>query len=219
MNYYPHHIGDFNNATRHLTRVERALYRELIELYYDIERPLPANDFEWICKRVLACSQDERDTVKAILKEFFVLNGDGYQHSRCDEEIKAYRARLDNASKAGKASAQRRLNKRSTGVKRTLNDCATNQEPRTKNQVSKENGAVALPAWVPEDAWKAWLEVRSRVKAPNTARALELALRDLDQLRTDGNDPRAVLERATMKGWRGLFPVSSQSQQPVKVDL
>ena len=30
MNYYPHHIGDFDYATRHLTRVERSIYRVLI---------------------------------------------------------------------------------------------------------------------------------------------------------------------------------------------
>lgn len=27
MNHYPHHIGDFNNATRHLTLIEDAIYR------------------------------------------------------------------------------------------------------------------------------------------------------------------------------------------------
>ncbi|MCY3212700.1 DUF1376 domain-containing protein, partial [Acinetobacter baumannii] len=27
MNYYQHHIGDFNNATRHLSLIERAIYR------------------------------------------------------------------------------------------------------------------------------------------------------------------------------------------------
>ncbi|MFY0037839.1 DUF1376 domain-containing protein, partial [Acinetobacter baumannii] len=25
MNYYQHHIGDFNNATRHLSLIERAI--------------------------------------------------------------------------------------------------------------------------------------------------------------------------------------------------
>ena len=29
MNFYQHHIGDFNNATRHLTRLERSIYRDL----------------------------------------------------------------------------------------------------------------------------------------------------------------------------------------------
>ena len=44
MHYYSHNIGDFNNSTRHLTRVERSLYRDLIELYYDSEQPLQSVD-------------------------------------------------------------------------------------------------------------------------------------------------------------------------------
>ena len=82
----------------------------------------------------------------------------------------------------------------------------------------KKHSAFALPDWVPQDAWDAWLEVRLKVKAANTARALKLALNELDRLRGLGSDPRAVLEAATLKGWRGLFPVSA-GLQPVKVDL
>lgn len=59
MNHYPHHIGDFNNATRHLTFVERALYRELLDLYYDTEQPLNP-DFNKLARRVLATSDDLR---------------------------------------------------------------------------------------------------------------------------------------------------------------
>jgi hypothetical protein len=68
---------------------------------------------------------------------------------------------------------------------------------------------VDLPEWVPADAWAAWLEVRRKLRAPNTARALELAISSLDQLRTNGHHPREVLEQSTARGWRGLFPIKS----------
>ena len=61
MNYYPHHIGYFNSATRHLTRVERSLYRELIELYYDTEQASPADDFDRLARRVIAQTDKEKD--------------------------------------------------------------------------------------------------------------------------------------------------------------
>jgi len=32
MNYFPLHIGDFNSATRHLSRLERSIYLDLIML-------------------------------------------------------------------------------------------------------------------------------------------------------------------------------------------
>ena len=145
MNYYPHHIGDFNNATRHLTRVERALYRELIELYYDTEQPLPAGDFSWLCKKVLATSEEERQAVAMILREFFTKDGDVWRHVRCDLEIANYKAKHEAAIKAGKASAESRANKKSTKAKRSSNGRSTdvqptnNQEPVTKNQEEKKD--------------------------------------------------------------------------------
>ena len=150
MNYYPHHIGDFNNATRHLTRVERSLYRDLMDLYYDTEQPLPASDLPWICKKVLATSSAEKEAVKSILKEFFTLDGDLYHHSRCDREITAYRTKQEGAIKAGRASAESRLNRKSTTVERPLNDRATNQnhkpEPTTKNQNQEPENPKVKPS-------------------------------------------------------------------------
>jgi len=148
MNYYPHHIGDFNSATRHLTRVERSLYRDLIEMYYDTEQPLPADDFDRLARRVIALSEEERSALQYVLEEFFDLDDDVYRHSRCDEEIAKYRANNSAKSKAGKASAEARRKKAqaqkeqkrtngkqvATGVEQPFNGCATNQEPRTKNQ-------------------------------------------------------------------------------------
>lgn len=133
MNYYPHHIGDFNNATRHLTRVERSLYRDAIELYYDTEHPLPGDDFDRLAKRLLAISDEEKGALMGVLNEFFTLDSGFYHHARCDAEIAKYRASAASKSKAGKASAAKRQHN-STRVEQVLNECATNQEPRTKNQ-------------------------------------------------------------------------------------
>ena len=60
MHHYPHHISDFNNSTRHLTRIERSIYRDLIELYYDTENPLP-NDVELLCRKIIARTEEERE--------------------------------------------------------------------------------------------------------------------------------------------------------------
>lgn len=134
MNYYPHHIGDFNNATRHLTRVERALYRELIELYYDTEQPLPARNMAWVCKKVGAVEKEDIETVLCLIREFFYEEGDLWRNKRCDEEIASYRAKQEAAVRAGKASAEAR-NKRSTSVQRAFNQPITNnQEPRTRSK-------------------------------------------------------------------------------------
>jgi uncharacterized protein YdaU (DUF1376 family) len=167
VNYYPHHIGDFNNATRHLTRVERAIYREMLELYYDTEAPLP-DDVPWIWKKVIANSQTEREIVKMILKEFFDLAGGVYRNKRCDAEIAAYRAKQESAVRAGRASAESRLNRKLTGAsterQRPLNERPTESQPtRTSNQEPEKRAEAARatrlpPGWFPGDVLKAWAE-------------------------------------------------------------
>jgi len=138
MNYYNFSIGDFNKNTRHLTLVERALYRELIDLYYEAEQPIPADDFNRLAKRVCAKTDDEKAALKEVLTEFFYIENDAYHHSRCDAEILIYKEKIEKASLAGKASAlsraKRAVNKRSTGVKRTLNETSTpNPNPTTQS--------------------------------------------------------------------------------------
>ena len=41
MHYYPFNIADFNLHTAHLTLEEEAVYRRLIDFYYDTEQPIP----------------------------------------------------------------------------------------------------------------------------------------------------------------------------------
>jgi hypothetical protein len=125
----------------------------------------------------------------------------------------------EDRAKAFNAERQRRYRQRHSNEESNVTPNVTVTHREDKRREEKKHKELPLPDWVPQDAWKAWLEVRPRVKAPNTPRALELALRDLGRLRDEGNDPKAVLEAATMKGWRGLFPVAGQAQQPLKVDL
>lgn len=146
MHSYQHNIKTFNHATRHLTRVERSLYRDLIELYYDTEQPLTSSNFDRLCRLVLAQTEEEKTAVQVVLNEFFVLTGDVYSHDYCDEQIEKYNKNQSAKAYAGIASAAARKQrsqqrKRSrTGVEHVLNEdssSAANQEPLTTNQDNK----------------------------------------------------------------------------------
>lgn len=89
MNYYEHHIGDYIKATAHLSMLEDAAYRRMIDAYYTKEAPLPAD--RKACHRLArATSKPERDAVDTILDEFFILADDGWHQTRCDEELAKY---------------------------------------------------------------------------------------------------------------------------------
>ena len=132
MNYYPHHIGDFNNATRHLTRVERSVYRDAIELYYDTETPL-TSDIERLQKRLICDTEEEKKALRFVLSEFFFATDEGFRHERCEAEIEKYHANTSAKARAGIASAAKRKQK-STHVEHVLSVCTTNHEPITNNQ-------------------------------------------------------------------------------------
>ncbi|MHB1201472.1 MAG: YdaU family protein [Polaromonas sp.] len=145
MNHYPHHIGDFNNATRHLTRVERSLYRDVLELYYDTEQPLNV-DVAKIARRVLAVTESEQEALKMVLDEFFVLQDDGFHNARCDAEIAKYQGQIEQASRAGKASAAKRYGTTLTLVEQPLDSRCTNQNQNQNQLVAK---ATLSPAKLP----------------------------------------------------------------------
>ena len=192
MKHYPHHISDFNNATRHLSRSERSLYRDLVELYYETEKPLPL-DVLALCRRILAneCSTD----VERLLNEFFVETPTGWYHDRCEEEIGKYQANNSQRARAGKASAakkalkkQQALNGESTSVEIPLNDTSTEKQNQSTNQpinqllptVVKSASAPTIPE-LSDSLMADFLKVRKAKGAPLTETAIAGIRREADK--------------------------------------
>lgn len=136
MHYFQFNIGDYASHTRHLSLMEDLAYRRMLDTYYLREEHLPESPAE--VARLIGMREHQAE-VEQVLADFFDLTYDGWRHDRADAEIAHFRDKSTKASNAGKASAQRRLNERSTDVQPT-----NNQEPRTKNHktnsVSKDTG-------------------------------------------------------------------------------
>ena len=90
MNYYEHHIGDYAEATAHLTFIEDATYSRLIRKYYATEKPLPI-DVKLVQRLINARSKEEKNSVVSGLNEFFTLTDDGWRQERCDHEIARFK--------------------------------------------------------------------------------------------------------------------------------
>ncbi len=156
-----HHISDHNNATMHLSRIERSIYLDLIHLYYETERPLSL-DIESLARRIRA--SEDLTSVELCLNEFFTKAEQGYFHARCALEISDYHDLTSAKSKAGKASAEakkrkkaklladankkkiKELNKGLDDIQQPLifietehQQTPTNLEPRTYNPEPKDN--------------------------------------------------------------------------------
>lgn len=107
-------------------------------------------------------------------KSFFIEIDIGWEHNRCNQEIHKYQAKIEQASKAGKASAEKRFNARSTPVQPIIN-----QESLIINQES--NKKIGTPSGVAESVWNDYLKVRKSAKKPITETALKGLVREADK--------------------------------------
>lgn len=93
----------------------------------------------------------------------------------------------------------------------------TPPNPTQPNREEQKQGkparaALALPEWIPIEQWQAFIEMRKRMKAGLTDRAVMLAIGELEKLRAQGFAPAAVLDQSVANGWKGLFPIKSRGR-------
>jgi len=154
MHYYQFHITDFAYHTSHLSLEEDAVYRRLLDFYYDREAPIP-KETQPVIRRLRLVNYEA--IADRILQEFFVLTDDGWHNYRADQEIIAYHAKADVARENGKKGGRPKKNN-NLGESITqsvilanpdLTQTKANQEPRTINQepfnTMQQSKIVACP--------------------------------------------------------------------------
>ena len=195
MIWYKFHLGDYITHTLHLSDAEDLAYRRLLDLYYLHEQPL--NESSTTVARLINM-RDYVQEVQAVLEEFFELvDGQGWINGRADEEIAKYHSKLESASRAGRASAERRANAGSTTVQPNKK-----QEPITNNQEpEKKQPALAKPAGVSDQVWNDFLKQRKVLKAPLTETALKAIIKEADKA---GWTLEAALTESSTRGWRSF---------------
>ena len=207
MHYYQFNIGDYASHTRHLSPIEDIAYRRLLDLYYLHERPL--NSGLTSVARQINLREYESE-IKSVLEEFFTLTDDGWINVRADKEIAHYRGKIEQASRAGRASAERRFNARSTDVQLT-----NNHKPITNNQIKERNPIVPaeLPDWLNKTDWNDFVEMRKKLKKPMTDRAVKLMLSKLETMKNKGINTSEVLQKSILANWSDVYEPKVQTQQ------
>jgi uncharacterized protein YdaU (DUF1376 family) len=212
VNYYQFHIGDYMSHTRHLTNMEDLAYRRLLDIYYLHEQPLdedPTSVARMINMREAVLE------VETVLEEFFEFQaGRGWVNLRADEEISKYRLRLESNSRAGKISAERRMNAGSTSVQPT-----NNHKPITnieKKNIKKKSDQVSCDGVDPK-VWDDFLKIRAAKKSPLTSTAIEQIKREADKA---GWTLNAAITECVARGWQGFKAewVNKSVGKPAKFD-
>ena len=171
MHYFQHNIADYRKDTSHLSLLEHGCYRQLLDQYYLNEQPLPLDESK-LFRLLSARTNDEKQAIKNVLQDFFYETENGFIHKRCDLEIQIYHDRIENASKAGRASANRRL----TSVQQEFSNCSTtvqltnNHKPITNNHIDILSDFDEFWSLYPKKigknaARKSWNKIRPNIEA------------------------------------------------------
>lgn len=136
MNYYKHHLGDYDSATSHLSWDEDMAYTRLLRLYYRLECALP-NDIEKLA-RLIRATKKQKVFIKTVLDEFFLLQVDGWHNRRCDEEISAALTKAEKNRIVGKSGGRPRKEK-TIMVSENNPDGFQENNPDETHMVSKNN--------------------------------------------------------------------------------
>jgi uncharacterized protein YdaU (DUF1376 family) len=166
MHYYQFNIGDYASHTRHLDLLEDLAYRRILDLYYLHERPLNG-DASFVAKQI--GMRDDAAIVRDVLNEFFQKTDEGYVNGRADKEIAHYHSKIEQASRAGKASAERRSNARSTDVQPNNKQETINIKQETKKKAT----GVAMPEGISQSVWDEFIAHRKAKKAKVTELVIE----------------------------------------------
>ena len=192
MHYFQFNIGDYASHTQRLSLLEDLAYRRLLDEYYLHERPLNSG-LTSVARQI--GMRDHEDEVQFVLESFFQLTDNGWINKRADQEIAHYKGKIEQASKAGRASAERRSNVRSTDVQPT-----NNQEPITNKHKPIKN-TVATPDGVTDSVWQDWLSLRKAKKAAVTQTAIDGIAREANKA---GVSLQTALETCCARGWTGF---------------
>lgn len=201
MHYYQFNIGDYASHTRNLSLLEDLAYRKLLDEYYLHERPL--NGCITDVARQIGM-KDYQAEVAFVLKSFFTNKEDAWINKRADREIMHYASKLDQASRAGKASAEVRRNGRSTDVQLTNNQQPITNNHKTLTSTSKTivaNRDCNRPETVSEQVWDDFQALRRAKKAPLTNSAISRIEKEAGKA---GILLEAALIECCARGWTGF---------------
>jgi 5-methylcytosine-specific restriction endonuclease McrA len=85
----------------------------------------------------------------------------------------------------------------------------TIKERKGKDSKGEKESVFLLPEWIKQETWGAFMDVRRKLKAPQTDHALSLIISKLDKLRMLGQNTEEILNESITNGWKGIFPLKS----------
>jgi len=101
VNWYPHYPGDYARDTGKLTMIEHGAYRLLLDHYYSLKGDVDANARR-LNRMVGAIEEDEKEALKFVVSEFFVVVDGKLRHKRADDELSKAAKKSEKAAESAR---------------------------------------------------------------------------------------------------------------------
>lgn len=204
MHYYQFNIVDYRKDTGHLSMIEHAIYRALIDWYYIDEKPIPL-ETQSVMRRLRLVSEDEAKALENVLSDFFE-RADGWRHKRIDQDIIEYHAMAEKNKANGKLGGRPKKTQSVSNGLPNESQNNPNQEPikdKPKRESSPRFDAQAHLVSMGVDASIAadWVQSRKQLKAVPTKTAIDGIAKEAARAGTSLADALAM---CCQRGWRGF---------------
>ncbi len=143
MEWYKRRPGNYRRKTRHLSLAEHGAYNLLIDEYYSVESPLPADDHA--LASIIGKPLDEWLAVKKNVLPFFTKSGGVLRNKHCEVELEEVSSRrAGGLARQEKHRNPRKDNETVTSDSRVSNDGVTRlshsqDETREEEKEKKES--------------------------------------------------------------------------------
>lgn len=147
MHWYKFNIADYKKRTTHLSLLEHAIYRALIDTYYLTEKPLMLDKAQLMRLHCIR-SADEKEAFEIIINEFFEETDGGFLHRHCQEELSKIYAKSEKCRQA----AQKRWGNNADAMHMHSEEDADGVPPITHNPLSiTQDYTHTQPVPIPPD--------------------------------------------------------------------
>ena len=128
MKTFQIHISEWEMSTRHLSLTERAIYMELLTVYYRTETPVLRSYIDRITK---VYTPEEKRALEFVLSQFFTEENGAYKNAHCEAEIEAWqqksaKAKASIARRWARASREEKKQPKQSNIKSADTNVYTN---------------------------------------------------------------------------------------------
>lgn len=192
--WYPRFPGDYARKTPHLSLAEHGAYALLMDHYYTVGGPLPADDKQ-LLRVVRANSSTEKQATLAVLEQFFQRHENHYIQNRAEKELSRGRKIAETRRSLGAIGGRRSQANRRANAEQTAK--------RSQPQSNSDATHLASPLDLKRELWE-----RGRAYLTYQGLSVKDAGQLLGKWRKGGNDLAVLNALASAEGACASDPIA-----------